>query len=150
YKLIMSSVNRERHKKSKNYPQISDVTEEAIITSQTNLLSQNGLSEIETNIKREIDVNKEKKKANSSFLDDKHEISSIVEDNVHFIDDKKIFNPRKWFKYEIKLFKMHLPELFWLVIGSIAQMINGVVFPLIGLFFCEIYVIFSTPDENEQ
>jgi ABC-type multidrug transport system fused ATPase/permease subunit len=59
-------------------------------------------------------------------------------------------NPCRIFKYEAKLLRMQRNELLWLIIGTISQIINGIVYPLIAMLFCEIDVIFGTPDPDEQ
>ena len=39
------------------------------------------------------------------------------------------------FKYEKKLWKLHIKDVFWLIMGSLGQAINGVVFPCKKSFF---------------
>jgi len=63
---------------------------------------------------------------------------------------KKKLRLNKLFRYEKKLLKLQKPEIFWLIIGSIGQMLNGAIFPAIALIFSEIYTIFASPDESEQ
>ena len=66
------------------------------------------------------------------------------------ISQKFKFNPRKIFKYERKLFIQHKREWYWLVIGTISQMLNGIIFPLTVLLFSNIYNIFLLTDKAEQ
>lgn len=65
-------------------------------------------------------------------------------------EKKEKFYQKKFFRFERKLLKYHRPEIFWLLSGSLGQIINGVIFPLIALVFCEIYVLFASNDPNEQ
>ena len=41
-------------------------------------------------------------------------------------------------------------EYVWILIGTLAQLINGALFPGITLLFSQIYSIFSITDETEQ
>jgi ABC-type multidrug transport system ATPase subunit len=89
-------------------------------------------------------------------------LDSVKIEDVSSVDSKKSkrrrdkvknklkFNPRKLFLYERKLFKEQKPEAFWILLGSISQIINGVIFPVISILFSEIYQIFSNPDVEEQ
>ena len=46
---------------------------------------------------------------------------------------RKIKKPK--FKYERKLWRLHLPDMLWIIIGTIAQAINGAIFPGLILGF---------------
>ena len=50
---------------------------------------------------------------------------SVVEN----VSDKKKKRKRPTFKYERKLWKLHKPDLFWLLIGTLCQAISGATFP---------------------
>lgn len=62
---------------------------------------------------------------------------------------KKKFRPKKLFYYEKKLLKMQKPELFWIIFGIIGSMCVGVVFPLTGLVFSNIYSVFQGSWKNQ-
>ncbi len=59
-------------------------------------------------------------------------------------------NPRKIVKYEAKLFAIQKTEALWLVIGTLGQMINGVLFVVTVLLFSEVFRIFTIADPNKQ
>nr|UOU03321.1 ATP-binding cassette subfamily B1-like 1 [Brachionus rubens] len=63
---------------------------------------------------------------------------------------KKKFNPKKLFYYEKKLFKMQRPELFWIILGVLGSMCVGIVFPITGLVFSNIYNIFQLPSSEQE
>ena len=49
--------------------------------------------------------------------------------SVENMSDKKKKRKRPTFKYERKLWKLHKPDLFWLLIGTLCQSISGATFP---------------------
>ena len=70
---------------------------------------------------------------------------------------KRKFNFKKFkgqklkpFELEKKLLKIQKPEIKWIVLGTISQLINGLIFPLLAFLFCEIYNIFNIEDKSEQ
>nr|APD26504.1 ATP-binding cassette transporter subfamily B member 1-like X2 protein [Brachionus koreanus] len=62
---------------------------------------------------------------------------------------KKKFRPKKLFYYEKKLLKLQKPELVWIILGVVASMCVGVVFPLTGLVFSNIYTVFQGPWDSQ-
>lgn len=75
--------------------------------------------------------------------------------SVASIDDKKDrkkkknFQLRKLFYYEKKLLKLQKPELLWIILGVLGSMCVGVVFPLTGLVFSNIYTVFQGPWDSQ-
>jgi ATP-binding cassette subfamily B (MDR/TAP) protein 1 len=63
---------------------------------------------------------------------------------------KKKFHPKRFLFYERKTFREQKGEAIWIIVGTIGQMINGVIFPVVNLLFMEIYTIFTNPDAEEQ
>lgn len=53
-------------------------------------------------------------------------------------------------KLEKNLLKLQQPEIIWNIIGTVSQLINGAILPLLALLFCEIYNIFNIADKSEQ
>ncbi|CAF0883871.1 unnamed protein product, partial [Brachionus calyciflorus] len=110
------------------------------------------------------DVPQLKNKVNSDSSEDESDIeqkkindkkrNSVIsfgkkDDNIK-TEKKKKFNLKKLFYYEIKLFKMQKPELFWIVFGVIGSMCVGVVFPITGLVFSNIYNVFKLPSDKQE
>ena len=62
---------------------------------------------------------------------------------------RKKFRPKKLFHYEKKLLKMQKPEIFWIIFGILGSMCVGVVFPLTGLVFSNIYTVFEGSWNNQ-
>jgi ABC-type multidrug transport system fused ATPase/permease subunit len=60
------------------------------------------------------------------------------------------FRMKGVFRYERKLMKYHKGETSWLIAGTIGQILNGVIFPIISLIFCEIFTLFASNDSNLQ
>ena len=62
---------------------------------------------------------------------------SVLSNSVSVKDmsDKKKKRKRPTFKYERKLWKLHRPDLFWLLIGTFCQAISGATFPGKYLFY---------------
>ncbi len=58
---------------------------------------------------------------------------------VASVEKKKIKKPK--FKYERKLWKLQIPDFLWIIIGTIAQAINGAIFP--GFLKCYFKISFS-------
>ena len=54
------------------------------------------------------------------------------------------------FYYEKRILQIQKHETFWIIIGSLAQCINGATFPGIALLFSGIYTLFSMPDATQQ
>jgi ATP-binding cassette, subfamily B (MDR/TAP), member 1 len=53
-------------------------------------------------------------------------------------------------KHERFLWKLHKPDALYLVLGTVAQIIYGAIFPLIVLVFTEIYTLFTMNDKEER
>nr|QNH67930.1 ATP-binding cassette transporter subfamily B member 1-like protein X2 [Brachionus plicatilis] len=62
---------------------------------------------------------------------------------------KKKFRPKKIFYYEKKLLKLQKPELIWIILGVLGSMCVGIVFPLTGLVFSNIYNVFQSPWDDQ-
>nr|APD26550.1 ATP-binding cassette transporter subfamily B member 1-like X9 protein [Brachionus koreanus] len=54
------------------------------------------------------------------------------------------------FYYERKLFKLNLPNLFWLLVGLLSASIAGLLDPATNLVFLQIYNLFAIEDANKQ
>jgi ATP-binding cassette subfamily B (MDR/TAP) protein 1 len=59
-------------------------------------------------------------------------------------------NPTRFLYYERRLFMLQAPEWFWLILGGVAQMLNGILFPLVALLFSQIYSIFTMTSATDQ
>ena len=46
---------------------------------------------------------------------------------------------KSFFRYEKKISPYHRPEKLWLLAASVSQIVTSVMFPCIGLVFCEIF-----------
>lgn len=75
----------------------------------------------------------------------KRRMSSKIEPSRRLAKKKKSL-----FYYEKKLFRLQRNEFGWLIIGSVCQMIHGLVFPTVAILFSEIFKIFSLNDPHEQ
>lgn len=60
---------------------------------------------------------------------------------------KKKYNP---FYFEIRLFKLHAPDWFWLLIGSVGQALSAIIQPATALVFAEIFNLFTLTDAEKQ
>lgn len=78
----------------------------------------------------------------------------VTNNNQTPINDQKKKESKKnkkgLFHYEMKLWKIQKNEYVWILVGTLAQLINGALFPGITLLFSQIYSIFSITDETEQ
>nr|APD26549.1 ATP-binding cassette transporter subfamily B member 1-like X8 protein [Brachionus koreanus] len=54
------------------------------------------------------------------------------------------------FYYERKLFKLNLPNLFWLLVGLLSASIAGLLDPATNIVFLQIYNLFAIEDANKQ
>jgi ATP-binding cassette, subfamily B (MDR/TAP), member 1 len=54
------------------------------------------------------------------------------------------------FKYERFLFKMNRNEMALILLGIVAQLMNGAIFPIVAILFSDIYAIFLIPDKEKQ
>lgn len=54
------------------------------------------------------------------------------------------------FHYERKLLNLNRPEMRWIIIGCLSQLVNGAIFPATTIIFCEIYKIFKLVDDRPQ
>jgi ATP-binding cassette, subfamily B (MDR/TAP), member 1 len=72
----------------------------------------------------EVDSKEETKDKNEKEIYDKVSKNPAV---ASVEKKKKIKKPK--FKYERKLWKLQIPDLLWIIIGAIAQAINGAIFP---------------------
>lgn len=59
-------------------------------------------------------------------------------------------NDRNGFTDSLRMWKYHRPELFYVILGTVSQLICGFLNPASSLIFCEIYAIFATQDVDEQ
>lgn len=82
--------------------------------------------------------------------DDLEEHSSTLDKYVSKAIELIQFNPSKVFKYQMKLFHHHRPDILWLIIGVVAQLANGVIFPIIVYLFCSVFEIFTWSDEDRK
>jgi ABC-type multidrug transport system fused ATPase/permease subunit len=57
---------------------------------------------------------------------------------------------RSFLYYEKNLFKLQKPDLLWLVIGSISEILNAIIFPLLAIIFSEIFYLFTLRNYNEK
>nr|QNH67869.1 ATP-binding cassette transporter subfamily B member 1-like protein X2 [Brachionus rotundiformis] len=85
----------------------------------------------------EDEKDKDKRKSVSSLSDDKEG------------KKKKKFKPKKLFYLEKKLLKMQKPELLWIIFGIVGSMFVGIVFPLTGLVFSNIYTVFQSSWDDQ-
>lgn len=54
------------------------------------------------------------------------------------------------YKVSKKIWRYHEPEIFYLVLGAVAQILSSLVNPIVSLIFTEIYEIFAMPDVEKQ
>lgn len=54
------------------------------------------------------------------------------------------------YKVSMKMWRYHAPELIYLIVGSITQVMSSLVNPIVSLIFTEIYEIFALPSAQEQ
>nr|UOU03322.1 ATP-binding cassette subfamily B1-like 3-1 [Brachionus rubens] len=62
--------------------------------------------------------------------------------------EKKVRRPPLY--YEMRLFKLHIPDWFWLLIGSLCQAISAMIQPAMSLVFAEIFTVFAIQDAEKQ
>ena len=104
--LYYDLVNTQATKKvvNKNQKQVKNVVEDS-----------DSSSDEEEEIKPQKETNKE------------DNFPKIVEKRPKAEKKKKCKKPK--FKYELKLWKLQLPEIVWIIIGTIFQALNGAIFP---------------------
>jgi ATP-binding cassette, subfamily B (MDR/TAP), member 1 len=66
------------------------------------------------------------------------------------LTEKKKKVKRPTFKYERKLWSLQKSEIFWLIFGTISQLICGASMPVISFVFTNIFKLFTIPNESEQ
>ncbi len=104
---------------------------------------------IEKNVQdRKLSKQTENLKENDNKLNLKPKSESVS--SIAKKKKKTKFFKRKLFKYERKLLKIQRPDMFWIVLGSISQAINGAIFPGIALLFSEVYALFAECDYAAQ
>ena len=54
------------------------------------------------------------------------------------------------FELSLKMWNYHMPEISYIVLGIVTQIIASIVNPLVSLIFTEIYTIFALPSAKEQ
>jgi hypothetical protein len=84
-------------------------------------------SESESEVEVEEEVQKQEHRRHSTIKSKEKSLKL-----AHKTHKKKKCIPK--FKYEKKLWKLHIKDVFWLVMGSLGQAINGVVFPCKQIF----------------
>nr|QNH67870.1 ATP-binding cassette transporter subfamily B member 1-like protein X3 [Brachionus rotundiformis] len=70
----------------------------------------------------------------------------LVENEADKLSKKKYYP----FYFEIRLFKLHAPDWFWLLFGSIGQAISAIIQPATALVFAEIFNLFTLTDAEKQ
>ena len=70
--------------------------------------------------------------------------------SVKILSETKKKRKKPTFKYERKLWKLHKPDLVWVLIGTFCQALSGATFPASAFVFSEIYTVFTEPDEEKQ
>ncbi len=80
--------------------------------------------------------------------EDRH---SIIPDTTQ---NKKLNNSitkaKKLFYYERRLFKMHRPEIVWLILGVVCQTLHGAVLPGIAFTFSRLYTVIFNCNYDAQ
>lgn len=126
---------------------------ELVISQTQKTESEPELSNDENNHKHK-ELNDEESSSSESEVEKEERVDSSKNKETgptkKIKKSKKLFNRKKILRYERKLMKFHKPEIAWLIAGSIGQITNGVIFPIIALIFCEIYSLFSSNDRKEQ
>jgi len=125
------------------------------------------------NTKKEVGLSREAEveEISSSDLDSEQEVDGVKEVFDEQTPSKVAFNgpvetekdaknklsrlrlrkpANKPFYLERKLWRIQRPELKWNLIGTVSQLINGLIFPGISLIFCEIYNLYNIVDETVQ
>jgi ABC-type multidrug transport system fused ATPase/permease subunit len=59
---------------------------------------------------------------------------------------------KRWFRtpFLFRVMKYNAPERYWIVLGSIAALVLGMIQPLFALVFSKIYGLFAEPSVNKQ
>ena len=86
---------------------------------------------------------------NHKFLDNQMSVLSNSK-SVKILPEKKKKIKKPTFKYERKLWKLHKPDVFWILLGTFCQALSGATFPASAFVFSEIYTVFTEPDEKKQ
>jgi ABC-type multidrug transport system ATPase subunit len=86
----------------------------------------------ERNLKKESEGSEDSDEEREDLKEKKED---EIDDIIHTKESKVLQEPKKKFKkpkfkYERKLWKLQIPEdLFWIVVGTLAQLVNGAIFP---------------------
>ncbi|RMZ93879.1 multidrug resistance 1, partial [Brachionus plicatilis] len=117
------------------------------------------LVQTQSKAKEHTHAHKPNENADQSFDSSSSESESECEDQQKPIDTEekvhtqKVKKNRKKFRpfyFEIRLFKLHAPEWFWLLIGSIGQAMSAIIQPATALVFAEIFNLFTLTDAEKQ
>ncbi|CAF1391257.1 unnamed protein product [Adineta steineri] len=82
--------------------------------------------------------------------------SDVTDENMNNNDDIKLNDslekPKKSFNTPLifQVFKLNLPEWYWILLGTISSIIFGATPPLVALIFSEVYSLFAEPDVEKQ
>jgi ATP-binding cassette, subfamily B (MDR/TAP), member 1 len=73
-----------------------------------------------------------------------------INSNKLLTNQQLVVNNSKNFRLEKLLWSFNMPEKWYILLGTVSQLVNGAVFPVVSLVFCEIYNIFADPNPKVQ
>ncbi|CAF4719410.1 unnamed protein product, partial [Rotaria sp. Silwood2] len=77
--------------------------------------------------------------------------SKISNKSINVDDEGVVVNNSRYCRWPFifKILRLNLPELHWIIIGSIASLIFGGITPLFALFISNVYELFAEQDLNK-
>lgn len=95
-------------------------------------------------------TNHEKRKSFNEKYNEKEILKAVSNSKLDLkakIATKEFLPP---FYFEKKILQLQIPESFWIILGTISQVLNGASYPVTILIFSEIFTLFTIKDQIEQ